>query len=43
MTIIADHMLWLQFGAAIDEFGIAERDCQDELWERNNLLSFKRV
>ena len=34
MTSIIDHeMLWRQFGAAIDDFGNALRDCPDELWE----------
>jgi hypothetical protein len=27
-------MLWNQFGAAIDMFGEAVRDCPDELWEK---------
>ena len=35
MTTIIDHeMLWRQFGAAIDDFGNALRDCPDELWEK---------
>jgi hypothetical protein len=35
MTAIIDHeMLWHQFGAAIDNFGNALRDCPDELWEQ---------
>ena len=35
MTAIIDHeMLWRQFGAAIDDFGNALRDCPDELWEK---------
>ena len=33
MTIIDNDMLWRQFGAAIDSFGNALRDCPDELWE----------
>lgn len=34
MTAIIDtDMLWRQFGAAIDSFGGALRDCPDELWE----------
>ena len=33
MTIIDNGMLWRQFGAAIDMFGDALRDCPDELWE----------
>jgi len=33
-TIIDDKMLWRQFGAAIDDFGNAVRDCPDELWEK---------
>ena len=35
MTIIDNGMLWRQFGAAIDMFGDALRDCPDELWEKN--------
>lgn len=35
MTIIDNEMLWRQFGAAIDMFGNALRDCPDELWEKN--------
>ena len=35
MTAIIDpEMLWRQFGAAIDDFGNAVRDCPDELWEK---------
>ena len=35
MTAIIDSaMLWRQFGAAIDMFGNALRDCPDELWEK---------
>ena len=35
MTAIIDReMLWRQFGAAIDDFGNALRDCPDELWEK---------
>ena len=34
MTIIDNGMLWRQFGAAIDMFGSALRDCPDELWEK---------
>ncbi len=35
MTAIIDNaMLWRQFGAAIDMFGNALRDCPDELWEK---------
>lgn len=34
MTIIENGMLWRQFGAAIDMFGEALRDCPDELWEK---------
>jgi hypothetical protein len=34
MTIIDNDMLWRQFGAAIDSFGNALRDCPDELWEK---------
>lgn len=33
MAIIDNDMLWRQFGAAIDMFGEAVRDCPDELWE----------
>ncbi len=33
MTIIDNDMLWRQFGAAIDSFGNALRDCSDELWD----------
>ena len=34
MTAIIDNeMLWRQFGAAIDMFGGALRDCPDKLWE----------
>lgn len=32
-TIIDQDMLWRQFGAAIDDFGSAMRDCPDNLWE----------
>jgi hypothetical protein len=32
--MIDNEMLWRQFGAAIDDFGNALRDCPDELWER---------
>ena len=35
MTIIDSDMLWRQFGAAIDMFGEALRDCPDELWEKS--------
>lgn len=36
MTGIIDNgMLWRQFGAAIDMFGDALRDCPDELWEKH--------
>lgn len=35
MGIIDHAMLWRQFGAAIDMFGNAVRDCPDELWEKN--------
>jgi hypothetical protein len=35
MAIIDNAMLWRQFGAAIDSFGQALRDCPDEVWERN--------
>ena len=35
MTAIIDNeMLWRQFGAALDDFGTALRDCPDELWEK---------
>ena len=34
MTIIDNGMLWRQFGAAIDMFGNALRNCPDELWEK---------
>lgn len=35
MTAIIDNaMLWRQFGAAIDMFGNALRNCPDELWEK---------
>ena len=34
MAIIDREMLWRQFGAAIDMFGDALRDCPDELWEK---------
>ncbi len=34
MNIIDREMLWRQFGAAIDMFGNALRDCPDELWEK---------
>jgi hypothetical protein len=33
MSIIDNDMLWRQFGAAIDSFGNALRDCPDDLWE----------
>jgi hypothetical protein len=33
MAIIDQEMLWRQFGAAIDMFGDALRDCPDALWE----------
>ena len=33
MAIIDNEMLWRQFGAAIDMFDEALRDCPDELWE----------
>jgi hypothetical protein len=34
VTAILDReMLWRQFGAAIDMFGDALRDCPDDLWE----------
>ena len=32
MVIIDKEMLWHQFGAAIDMFADALRDCPDELW-----------
>ena len=35
MAIIDQEMLWRQFGAAIDMFGEALRDCPDELWEKS--------
>jgi hypothetical protein len=35
MAIIDQAMLWRQFGAAIDMFGDALRDCPDELWENS--------
>jgi hypothetical protein len=34
MNIIDSEMLWRQFGAAIDMFGEALRDCPEELWEK---------
>jgi hypothetical protein len=34
MKIIDNELLWHQFGAAIDEFGNAIRDCPDKLWEK---------
>jgi hypothetical protein len=34
MNIIDREMLWRQFGAAIDSFGSALRDCPDALWEK---------
>ena len=34
MTIINKAMLWRQFGAVIDDFGSAVRDCPDELWKK---------
>ena len=34
MTIIDREVLWRQFGAAIDMFGNALRDCPDDLWEQ---------
>ena len=34
MTIMDQAMIWRQFGAAIDDFGNAIRDCPDELWEK---------
>jgi hypothetical protein len=34
MNIINQEMLWRQFGAAIEAFGGALRDCPDELWEK---------
>ena len=34
MTIIDNEMLWHQFGAAIDMFSNALRDCPDDLWEK---------
>jgi hypothetical protein len=33
MGIIDNEILWRQFGAAIDTFGGALRNCPDELWE----------
>lgn len=33
MYLIDKHMLWRQFGAAIDAFGDALRACPDALWE----------
>jgi hypothetical protein len=33
-AIIDREMLWRQFGAAIDMFGSALRDCPPELWEK---------
>jgi hypothetical protein len=35
MAILENEMVWRQFGAAIDMFGTALRDCPDELWESN--------
>jgi hypothetical protein len=35
MAILNNEMLWRQFGAAIDMFGEALRDCPEELWEKN--------
>ena len=35
MAILENEMIWRQFGAAIDMFGTALRDCPDELWESN--------
>jgi hypothetical protein len=34
IAIIDNEMLWRQFGATIDMFGNALRDCPDELWEK---------
>jgi hypothetical protein len=34
MGIIDNEMLWRQFGAAIEMFGSALRECPDELWEK---------
>ena len=34
MYLIDKHMLWRQFGAAIDMFGGALRDCPEDLWEQ---------
>lgn len=34
MAIIDKEMLWRQFGAAIDMFGGALRDCPEALWEK---------
>ncbi len=35
MMMIDQAMLWRQFGAAIDMFGNALRDCPDELWKKS--------
>ncbi len=35
MAIIDNEMLWRQFGAAIEMFGDALRDCPDELWNKS--------
>ncbi len=35
MAIIDNEMLWRQFGAAIEMFGDALRDCPDELWAKS--------
>jgi hypothetical protein len=35
MKIIDHAMIWRQFGATIDMFADALRDCPDELWEKN--------
>ena len=35
MAIMNNEMLWHQFGAAIDMFGDALRDCPDEVWEKS--------
>lgn len=34
MAIIDQDMLWRQFAVAIDTFGVAVRDCPDDLWEK---------
>lgn len=35
MGIIDNHMLWRQFGAAIDMLGDAIHDCPHQLWEKH--------